>query len=64
MVRIVTQLLIGLMLFFGVATLAPRVFFHVRTKNIARATCLFIMCALLLFFSLVSFHYAYSGLTE
>jgi hypothetical protein len=52
------------MLFFGVVTLAPRVFFYIRAKNLPRAAYLFILWTLMLFFALVAFHYAYSGLTE
>ena len=59
MVRATAQILIGLMLLFGVITLAPRFFFHVRTKNIPRALYLFVMCLIMLFFAVLSFHYAY-----
>jgi len=59
MVRATAQILIGVMLLFGVVTLAPRFFYHLRQKNFPRALSLFVMCLLMLFFAVLSFHYAY-----
>ncbi|HET6515454.1 MAG TPA: hypothetical protein VFG09_09875 [Thermodesulfovibrionales bacterium] len=64
MFRIATQILIGLMLIFGVLTLAPRFIFHVRAKNVPRALYLLMMILTMLFFGVLSFHYAYSVITE
>jgi uncharacterized membrane protein len=59
MVRATAQILVGLMLLFGVVTLAPRCFFHAREKNIPRALSLLAICLVMLFFAILSFHYAY-----
>jgi len=52
------------MLIFGVLTLAPRFIFHVRAKNVPRALYLLMMILTMLFFGVLSFHYAYSVITE
>jgi hypothetical protein len=59
MVRATAQILVGLMLLFGVVTLAPRFFLHAREKNIPRALSLLALCLAMLFFAILSFHYAY-----
>lgn len=64
MVRVITQLLIGMMLFFGVVTIAPRLAFHLKGGNIARSLYFLVICFTMLFFSVLSFYFAYSGLTE
>ncbi|MEW5746706.1 MAG: hypothetical protein AB1805_14855 [Nitrospirota bacterium] len=58
MVRIATQLLMGLMLLFGTVTLTPRLFFHLRQKNRGRALYLFLLWILSLAFGLAAFYYA------
>lgn len=62
--RIITQILIGLMLFFGVITLAPRAIVHFRTGNTLRALYFVLLVALTLFFSVLAFYFAYGGIKE
>ena len=64
MVRIITQILIGLMLFFGGLNLAFRVLRCIRMKNLPKALYFLLLCAGALFFAVLAFYYAYSGLTE
>jgi hypothetical protein len=45
MVRVVTQILIGLMLVFGVITLGYRVLFYIAKGNILRAIYFLLPCA-------------------
>lgn len=62
--RIITQVLIGLMLFFGVLTLAPKVIFYLRRGEVLRALSFFLLVAVALFFSVMAFYFAYGGLRE
>lgn len=62
MVRIITQILVGLMLFFGVLTLGERVVFYIRTKNIRRALYFLVLWSLALLFCLMAFYFAYAEL--
>lgn len=64
MVRVITQILIGLMLLFGALNLARRVIFHFRSKDIPKGLYFLVLSATALFFSLLAFYFAYSGLTE
>ncbi|MDI6728549.1 MAG: hypothetical protein QMD44_06445 [Thermodesulfovibrionales bacterium] len=64
MVRIVTQILMGLMLLFGVVTLTPKMLFHFRNKNMPRALYFLLIWLISLSFSVAAFYYAYAGLTE
>jgi hypothetical protein len=64
MVRVITQILIGLMLFFGALNLARRILFHFHAKNVPKALYFLLLFAGALFFSVLAFYYAYSGLTE
>jgi hypothetical protein len=64
MVRVITQIMIGLMLFFGGLNLAYRFLLYFRIKNIARALYFLLLSAGALFFAVLAFYYAYSGLTE
>jgi len=64
MVRIVTQILIGLMLLFGAFTLAPKMLFHFKNKNMPRALYFLFLWLISLSFSIAAFYYAYAGLTE
>lgn len=64
MIRIITQILIGLMLIFGTFTLAPRAVFHLRAKAFARGLYLSAMIFIMLFFSVMAFYFAYSGIRE
>jgi hypothetical protein len=59
MIRTVTQILLGLMLLFGVLTLMPKMLFHYRNRNIIRAVYFLFLCLISALFSLASFYYAY-----
>jgi hypothetical protein len=62
--RIITQMMIGLMLMFGVLTLAPRAVFHLRQRQLVKALCFLMLVLVALFFSLMAFYFAYAGLKE
>ncbi len=64
MIRIITQVLIGIMLIFGTFTLAPRAVFHLRAKAFARGFYLSVVILIMLFFSVMAFYFAYSGIME
>lgn len=59
MVRMLTQILIGLMLLFGVATLLPKSYFEFRTGRKRNGTIYFVLGGLALFFSFLAFYYAW-----
>ena len=59
MVRIITQIMVGLMLFFGVATLFPKAYFEFRRGGKKKGVLYFVLGGLTLFFSFMSFYYAY-----
>lgn len=64
MTRAAAQILIGLMFLFGVLTMSPKVLFRLKEKSYAKAMYLFVLCMVMLFVSILSFHYAYSVITE
>ncbi len=64
MIRIITQILIGLMLLFGVINLAPRIAVHFRNGNVLRAVYFLLIVALILFLSVMAFYFAYGGIME
>ncbi len=58
MVRMITQVLAGLMLLFGAATLFPKAYFEYRRRK--GKSALYLALGLLsLFFSIMAFVYAY-----
>lgn len=59
MVRVITQLLVGLMLLFGAATLFPKAFFAFKTRRTGKGMLYISLGAFALFFSLMAFYYAY-----
>ncbi len=59
MVRMVTQILAGLMLFFGVVTLFAKSYFEYRAKKIKSGIVYTLFGFVALFFSLMAFAYAY-----
>lgn len=61
MTRIITQLLVGLMLFFGVLTLFPKAYLELRANRSRQAVKYLLLGLLALFFSALSFLYAYLG---
>jgi hypothetical protein len=58
-VRILTQVLVGLMLLFGAATLFPKAYFEIRAKKIGKAVVSVFLGSAALFFSVMAFYYAY-----
>jgi hypothetical protein len=61
MTRIVTQLLVGLMLLFGVLTLFPKAYLEFRANRSGQTIKYILLGLLALFFSAMSFLYAYLG---
>ena len=59
MIRMIGQILVGLMLFFGVATLLPKACFEMKAGRLGQAIKYGILGLLALFFSLTAFFYAY-----
>ena len=59
MVRMITQILAGLMLFFGVVTLFAKSYFELRAKRIKGGMIYSLFGLAALFFSLMAFVYAY-----
>ncbi len=64
MVRMITQMLAGLMLFFGAATLFPKAYFEFKAKKTASGIVSFFLGCGAAFFSLMAFFYAYLILKE
>jgi hypothetical protein len=64
MVRMITQVLVGLMLLFGAATLFPKAYFEYRTKKTGKSIVSFLLGLCALFFSLMAFYYAYLILSK
>ena len=64
MLRVVAQVMVGMMFLFGAITLAPRFVFHLRQKRLWRAAYFLLLWSASLFIAVLSFHYAYTGLTE
>ncbi|MDA8431937.1 MAG: DUF308 domain-containing protein [Nitrospiraceae bacterium] len=58
MVRMITQVLAGLMLLFGAATLFPKAYFEYRNRR-GKSALYFVLGLLSLFFSIMAFVYAY-----
>ncbi len=59
MVRMITQILAGLMLLFGAATLFPKAYFEYRAERKGKSFLYLVLGVLALFFSLMAFAYAY-----
>ena len=59
MVRAVTQVLVGLMLLFGVLTLIPKAIIEVRSGKKAKAAVSVLLALCAFFFSWMAFYYAY-----
>jgi hypothetical protein len=59
MVRMITQVLAGLMLLFGAATLFPKAYIEYKTKKTRKSMASFILGLLALFFAIMAFVYAY-----
>lgn len=59
-----TQILAGLMLFFGAASLFPKSYFEFRANKTGKGIMSFILGLLALFFSGMAFYYAYLELNK
>ncbi|MEW6109998.1 MAG: hypothetical protein AB1632_12650 [Nitrospirota bacterium] len=59
MVRMITQILVGLMLLFGAITLFPKAYFEFKAKRPAKGLLYAFLGILALFFSSMAFYYAY-----
>ncbi len=59
MTRMITQILAGLMLLFGAATLFPKAFLEYKAGNLRKSTLYFFLGFCALFFSVMAFVYAY-----
>ena len=64
MVRMVTQILAGLMLLFGAATIFPKSYLEYRSERTGKSILYFVLGVLALFFSIMAFVYAYLILKE
>lgn len=64
MVRLITQILAGLMLFFGAVTLLPKAYFEFKAKKTGKAVMSLVLACAAAFFSLMAFFYAYLILKE
>lgn len=64
MVRMITQILAGLMLFFGAATLFPKSYFEFKAKKTGNGILSFFLGCGAAFFSIMAFYYAYLILKE
>ncbi|MBI5100852.1 MAG: hypothetical protein HZB33_03290 [Nitrospirae bacterium] len=59
MVRMITQILAGLMLFFGAVTLFPKSYFEFKAGRKAKGIKYIVLGALASFFSVMAFGMAY-----
>jgi len=59
MVRAFTQVLVGVMLFFGVLTLFPKAFLEFRAGKTSKGIVSLLLGLGALFFSWMAFYYAY-----
>ena len=64
MVRVFTQGLVGLMLLFATATLFPRAIIYYRLGQKGRGVLYALLGVLATLFAVMSFGYAYTGMTE
>ncbi|TAL28353.1 MAG: hypothetical protein EPN94_00465 [Nitrospirae bacterium] len=60
MIRMITQILLGLMLFFGTATIFPKAIAHLKMKNTGKSILYIFLSLLCALFSILAFHYAYT----
>lgn len=64
MIRIVTQVLVGLMLLFATATLVPRAIIYLKFGRKRKGVLYIFLGVLATVFAVMSFGYAYSILTR
>ena len=60
MSRIITQILVGLMLLFGVVTLLPKAYFEFRREQFRKSVMSVFLAFIALFFSGMAFFYAFN----
>jgi hypothetical protein len=63
-VRIVTQLLMGLMLLFATVTLTPKLMVKTREKKLLYALYYLMLWCVSLVFALTAFYYAYREFSD
>ncbi len=63
MMRVITQVLVGLMLLFGTATLFPKAVIYYRLGQKGRGVLYALLGVLATLFAVMSFGYAYTGMT-
>lgn len=59
MARIITQILVGFMLFFGVVILVPKAYFEFRGGRFNKGILFLALACVAFFFSCMAFYYAY-----
>lgn len=59
MVRIITQILVGLMLLFGAVTLVPKAYIEFKAGKFGKSILSLSLACIALFFSCMAFYYAY-----
>jgi hypothetical protein len=64
MIRVVTQVLVGLMLLFGTATIIPRAIIYLKLGRKGKGVLYIFLGVLATVFALMSFGYAYSVFTR
>lgn len=64
MVRIITQIMLGLMLIFGTVTILPKGIFYFKLKNRGKGILYIFLGLLCAFFALSAFQYAYTLFME
>ena len=64
MVRMITQVLAGLMLLFGTATLFPKAYFEFKAKKTGKAILSAFLGICALFFAIMAFWAAYDILSR
>lgn len=60
----ITQILLGLMLLFGTATITPKAIAYLRLKHTGRGILYIFLSLICALFSILAFHYAYMILKE
>lgn len=64
MIRMITQILLGLMLLFGTLTITPKAIIHLKLKNIGKGIFYLFMSILCALFAILAFYLAYVTFRE
>jgi hypothetical protein len=59
MMRLIAQILVGLMLLFGVFTLIPKAYIQFKYQKKSKGFLYVVLALLAVFFSYMAFYYAY-----